>query len=196
MRLENHTQVVKRISQAGLELSLLVTDRQCEEYHENRGIIVTGDLPHVVSSRKIFYSQSIIEKLFYLQVEIRNSSVGDDINKTVVTVNCDNYEAPTKDIVVDVNNNNEDDMKTHENMFHLNIPIQSSDGVDDDITQPNLNDESPAEVISDKKDDDILVHLAKTAAEMREIIMRRKKKDPRKEKRKDLKRRVEMIEEL
>ena len=138
-------------------------------------------------------------KYFVLQVEIRNSSIGDDINKTVLTVNCDNYEAGTKDKVVDVNNNNEDDVKTlndSEQKFHLNIPIQSSDDVDDDITQPNLSDDSPVEVQSDKKEDDILVHLTKTAAEMREIIMRRKKKDPRKEKRKDLKRRVEMIEEL
>ena len=55
VRLENHTQVVKRISQAGLGLSLLVTDRQCEEYHDTRGIIVTGDLPHVVSSQNIFH---------------------------------------------------------------------------------------------------------------------------------------------
>ena len=58
VRLENHGQVVTRISQAGLQLSLLVTDRVCEVYHETRGIIVTGDLPHVVS-RKIFDEQTI-----------------------------------------------------------------------------------------------------------------------------------------
>ena len=145
------------------------------------------------------------------QVEIRNTSVSDDINKTTLTVNCDNYEANTRDTVnnktastkdevkdlptkdvVDVNNNNEQD--NHEGdketpaAFHLNIPIQNSEK-DDEITQP-LTDDSKCD------NDDILVHLTKTAKEMREIIMRRKKKDPRKEKRKDLKRRVEMIEEL
>ena len=42
----------------------------------------------------------------------------------------------------------------------------------------------------------LVVNLTKTAKEIREIIMRRKKRDPRREKRKDIKRRVEMIEEL
>ena len=35
-----------------------------------------------------------------------------------------------------------------------------------------------------------------TAKEMREMLLSRKKKDPRKEKRKDMKRRVEMVEEM
>ena len=82
------------------------------------------------------------------QVEIRNSSVSDDINKTTLTVNCDNYEAntrhtvnnkiasnndevkdlPTKD-VVDVNNNNEQD--NHEGdketpaAFHLTFQFKT-----------------------------------------------------------------------
>merc|ERR1711936_1054571 len=41
-----------------------------------------------------------------------------------------------------------------------------------------------------------LLDLSMTAQEMREMILRRKKKDPRKEKRKDMKRRVEMVESL
>ena len=38
--------------------------------------------------------------------------------------------------------------------------------------------------------------LKMTAKEMKEMILSRKKKDPRKEKRKDMKRRVEMVEAL
>ena len=38
--------------------------------------------------------------------------------------------------------------------------------------------------------------LKLTAKEMREMILSRKKKDPRKEKRKDMKRRVEMVESM
>ena len=38
--------------------------------------------------------------------------------------------------------------------------------------------------------------LKMTAKEMREMILSRKKKDPRKEKRKDMKSRVEMVEAM
>ena len=76
--------------------------------------------------------------------------------------------------------------------FHLKIPIPSEQLV----SPPRLRENSELTKHESDDDTDILVNLAKTAKEMREIIMRRKKKDPRKEKRKDIKRRVEMIEEL
>ena len=41
-----------------------------------------------------------------------------------------------------------------------------------------------------------MLDLSMTAKEMREMIVSRKKKDPRKEKRKDIRRRVEMVEAL
>ena len=41
-----------------------------------------------------------------------------------------------------------------------------------------------------------MLDLSMTAKEMREMIVNRKKKDPRKEKRKDIRRRVEMVEAL
>ena len=44
--------------------------------------------------------------------------------------------------------------------------------------------------------EDIMDTLKMTAKEMREMILSRKKKDPRKEKRKDMKRRVEMVEAM
>ena len=43
-------------------------------------------------------------------------------------------------------------------------------------------------------DKDII--LTMTAKEMREMIVGRKKKDPRKEKRKDMRRRLEMVEAM
>ena len=44
--------------------------------------------------------------------------------------------------------------------------------------------------------EDIMDTLKMTAKEMREMLLSRKKKDPRKEKRKDMKRRVEMVEAM
>ena len=45
-------------------------------------------------------------------------------------------------------------------------------------------------------DERITLDLSMTAREMREMIVSRKKKDPRKEKRRDMRRRVEMVEAL
>merc|ERR1712062_648985 len=115
-----------------------------------------------------------------LQVEISNSSVSEEINRTVLTVNCDNKET-------DLNNNNNNSnskSETEEQSYHLNIEIPGDAG------RPSKTEDQV------ESSDDILVSLARSAKEMREIIMGRKKKDPRKEKRKDLRRRVEMIEEL
>ena len=137
------------------------------------------------------------------QIEIRNSNVGDDIHKTIVTVNCDNNvnceaEHGDKDSVIDENNNNNHDEVPYMDKdvdpnkhFHLNIPILS-----DKHQEERKDDNKQSNVINDNSDNDILVNLAKTAKEMREIIMGRKKKDPRREKRRDIRRRVEMIEEL
>lgn len=76
-------------------------------------------------------------------------------------------------------------------LFHLNIPILS-----EKVERVDLMGKDTKEKTESSEEADILVNLAKTAKEMREIIMQRKKKDPRREKRKDLKRRVEMVEEL
>ena len=46
--LENHGQVVSRIAKAGLRLSLLVVDSECEEFHRQRNIVITSTLPHTV----------------------------------------------------------------------------------------------------------------------------------------------------
>ena len=134
----------------------------------------------------------------------------------MVTVHCDSVSGGDEDQaaaadddndnvldeVTDINNNNNDKDVTSERpdeaaseckpFFHLKIPIPSEQLV----SPPRLRENSELTKHESDDDTDILVNLAKTAKEMREIIMRRKKKDPRKEKRKDIKRRVEMIEEL
>ena len=111
-----------------------------------------------------------------------------------MTVNCDNSTR------TDLNNNSSETDSEPEQSYHLNIEI-----VQDKDTEINqVEDSRPSKAgdsdLNSKEvedtSDDIMVSLARTAKEMREIIMGRKKRDPRKEKRKDLRRRVEMIEEL
>ena len=46
--LENHGQVVTRIASAGLGLTMLVVDQECEEFHRTRNIVITSSLPHTV----------------------------------------------------------------------------------------------------------------------------------------------------
>ena len=123
-------------------------------------------------------------KFDILQVEISNSSVSEEINRTVLTVNCDNKETE----LTDLNNNTTDPHSETEQSYHLNIEIPG-EAEAGDLSKTQDQEEG-------NSSDDILVSLARSAKEMREIIMGRKKKDPRKEKRKDLRRRVEMIEEL
>ena len=100
---------------------------------------------------------------------------------------------------VDLNNNNENPAASggdaeDKTYFQLKIPISCEKS---ELSPPNPSDNNDPQTNKESEvDNDILVNLTKTAKEMREIIMRRKKKDPRREKRKDIKRRVEMIEEL
>ena len=157
----------------------------------------------------------ILKLKIFLQVEIRNGSIGGDIHRTIVTVNCDRNVisddvseadhdqsgniSDNKHEQVDLNNNNENPAASgggaeDKTYFQLKIPISCEKS---ELSPPNPSDSN--DLVTNKEsevDNDILVNLTKTAKEMREIIMRRKKKDPRREKRKDIKRRVEMIEEL
>ena len=119
-----------------------------------------------------------------LQVEISGSSVSEEINRTVLTVNCDSKETERD---LNNNNNSQESHSETEQSYRLNIEIPGG-GEAGLLSRTEDKEGNPS--------DDILVSLARSAKEMREIIMGRKKKDPRKEKRKDLRRRVEMIEEL
>ena len=124
--------------------------------------------------------------------EADHDNENDQNNETGIT-------SDNKHEQVDLNNNSEngaDASGEDKTYFQLKIPILcekselSPANLSDTCNVPQTNKES------DEDNNDILVNLTKTAKEMREIIMRRKKKDPRREKRKDIKRRVEMIEEL
>ena len=59
-----------------------------------------------------------------------------------------------------------------------------------------FQDKSGSAKDKENSTDDIMDTLKMTAKEMKEMILKRKKKDPRKEKRKDMKIRVEMVEAM
>ena len=45
---ENHRQVVQRIQSGGEETRLLVADKECEEYHDERGMVIKSSLPYIL----------------------------------------------------------------------------------------------------------------------------------------------------
>ena len=46
---ENHKQVVNRIKLVDDETKLLVADKECDQHHQKKGIILKSSLPYVVS---------------------------------------------------------------------------------------------------------------------------------------------------
>merc|ERR1711936_430832 len=45
---ENHKQVIQRIKAGGDETKLLVADRECEDYHKEKGVVITSSLPYTL----------------------------------------------------------------------------------------------------------------------------------------------------
>jgi hypothetical protein len=45
---ENHKQVVQRIKAGGEETRLLVADSQCQDYHDERDIVIKSSLPYIL----------------------------------------------------------------------------------------------------------------------------------------------------
>lgn len=45
---ENHTQVVERIRSGGGETRLLVADQECQDYHDDKDIVIRSSLPYIL----------------------------------------------------------------------------------------------------------------------------------------------------
>ena len=45
---ENHKQVVQRIKAGGEETRLLVADSECQDYHDEREIVIKSSLPYIL----------------------------------------------------------------------------------------------------------------------------------------------------
>merc|ERR1712243_188955 len=77
------------------------------------------------------------------------------------------------------------------------IAITSSDENKNDATPKVCGEIEEKRAVEDKMPKSVgVLNLSMTAKEMRELILSRKKKDPRKERRKDMRKRVEMVEAM
>merc|ERR1719317_973478 len=109
---------------------------------------------------------------------------------------------------MDTEADNTDIENTDMESSHLKEDIAESDHGDtleNTSSDENMNNEIPKvngdieqkKIVSEKIAPSAgVLNLSMTAKEMREIILSRKKKDSRKERRKDMRRRVEMVEAM
>eukprot|EP00092_Neocalanus_flemingeri_P069830 GFUD01085635.1.p1 GENE.GFUD01085635.1~~GFUD01085635.1.p1 ORF type:complete len:242 (+),score=75.68 GFUD01085635.1:104-829(+) len=160
---ENHKQVVQKIREIADEVTILVVDKDCEEYHKEKKMKITNLLPHVLH----ISSQKEVNTL--------------DTSKT-------NYETP--DITLqaltirneDSENISEDDnTEVHEENGKFERTDSSSSLSSSEKTDNSLSTDSVRSTPSPTTERADFLNLPMTAKEMRQWIEQMKKKDPRKE---------------
>jgi len=172
--LENHKQVVARIKAVDDTTKLLVVDKVCDDYHKLHEIIVTSSLPHVViidhknsDDLDINMNRLDTSKIDKDQVIWRNR-IRDCVNSEVHKE--ERIEEDREEVIEEQTTSKEED----ENDMNVQYEGTQTQGIEERI----------------------MLDLSMTAREMREMLLSRKKKDPRKEKRRDMRKRVEMVEAL
>jgi len=156
---ENHKQVVQRIREIPTEVTLLVVDNTCEEYHQEKKIRITNLLPYVlrVSSKK----------------EQRNADSADEqLAKQLQTISIIG-KTPS-----DPSKEREEDDEFDEKFERSNSSSSSSSIAK---SEKSLSTNSIRSTPSPTNIDIDGLNLPMTAKEMRERIEKTKRKDPRKE---------------
>ena len=72
---ENHRQVVKRIRAVVAQTRLLVVDRECDKYHEERDIVIKSSLPYIVRVSNTA-EQEIRQVMSNLPIQHAGCSIG------------------------------------------------------------------------------------------------------------------------
>merc|ERR1719483_1494021 len=201
--LENHKQVVARIQAGQDKTSLLVVDKACDDYHILHEIVVRSSLGHVVKlsdkgeyedvekvamdiNMNLVDNNNKTDKENGFQDNIRYRNMNSKINDKAVN-ECEESEAISDDDKVGEGCEETTCEKSVKSQRKLSADSECEQNTSNESTEmPKINTVSPVDKNSIKLD------LSMTAKEMRDMIVSRKKKDPRKEKRRDMRRRVEM----
>ena len=75
---ENHKQVVGRIKAIGSETTLLVVDKECEDYHREQGVVIKCSLPYVEHLSSQGYTSEDEE---YIDTNLQTVSYVDEANE-------------------------------------------------------------------------------------------------------------------
>lgn len=190
---ENHKQVVQRIKANPDETRLLVVDLDTEKYHKDKNIIITSQLKYVhyiSSDKKSDYDE-------HIDTTIQSAEAVDGGRDSPDSVG--SLEDAAK-----LNLQREDSHKAVEREDSLlsdrtvsnRSSVSSGQGANSISSGSPRSTPSPVEVskmTALRKDG---LDLPLTAREMRERIVSKKKKDPRREDRMDFRKKFEIIQTL
>eukprot|EP00088_Acartia_fossae_P016250 TRINITY_DN19093_c0_g1_i1.p1 TRINITY_DN19093_c0_g1~~TRINITY_DN19093_c0_g1_i1.p1 ORF type:complete len:248 (-),score=63.48 TRINITY_DN19093_c0_g1_i1:140-883(-) len=175
---ENHKQVVERIRADFNQTKLLVVDKVTENYHKERGIIITGGLSYI---------------------EYRSSQVDIDEIQTITEEEPDSRgTSPVSDSspnpsVREETRVRKDSVNSERTLSNRSSVSSRQDGGSISSRSPRSTP-SPSAPQQPKPIDGL--NLPMTAKEMREMLSSRKKRDPRKDGGMDFRRKFDIIEAL
>jgi len=185
---ENHKQVVQRIKSDPNQTRLLVVDSKTENYHKEKNIIITGSLPYIDQ----FSSEQGFE---HIDTTLQKPEFGRD-----------SPDSPDSDVnsslqrgEVHVPVNREDSLLSERTLSNRSSvssgkgPNSLSSGSPRSTPSPVSMKEGSAEMTARK---DGGLDLPLTAKEMRERIVSKKKRDPRRDDRMDFRKKFEIIQTL
>lgn len=170
---ENHKQVVQRIKSVDNETTLLVVDKECDQYHKDHGIIVKSSLPYVI------HKSSKMGKDEKIQEEMTHPPITQDL-KQEVNENFQDIDQDEKNDITELGT---------EIQYNHKAPGSLSSGSNRSSPDPHqspVSGKSNSSITSDsEREENSLtqeLNLNMSALEMREKINSWKRRDPRREK--------------
>jgi len=173
--MENHKQVVQRIREVPTEVTLLIVDKECEEYHIKKKIKITNLLPeiiHISSEKDIIGSKHEDTQSTLSALSIKGEEAAEEEDKHISRDEC-----TTQAEVLERSDSNSS--------------LSSSEKTDNSVSTDSARS-TPSPTIQNAD----MLNLPLTAKEMRERIEKKKKKDPRKEENGDWWKKHMIIQEL
>eukprot|EP00092_Neocalanus_flemingeri_P044112 GFUD01048788.1.p1 GENE.GFUD01048788.1~~GFUD01048788.1.p1 ORF type:complete len:242 (-),score=69.95 GFUD01048788.1:186-911(-) len=160
---ENHKQVVQKIKEIPDEVTILVVDKDCEKYHNEKKIKITNILPHIlqISSQK---------EVKTLHTRKSNDEAHDETLQGLGIRNEDSE-----------NIGEYDNTEVHEENGKFERTESISSLSSSEKTDKSLSTDSVRSTPSPTTERADFLNLPMTAKEMRQRIEQMKKKDPRKE---------------
>jgi len=182
---ENHKQVVERIRSDPNQTKLLVVDKQTEEYHKKHGITITGELEYVLFNSSET-NRPDIQPIVEEETDSRGSSPVSDASSNPGPARPDSRIR--KDSVNSertLSNRSSVSSRQDNGSLSSGSP-RSTPSPTDQTAPPEFNRPKPIDGLN----------LPMTAKEMREMLSRRKKTDPRKDGGMDFRRKFDIIQAL
>jgi len=187
---ENHKQVVQRIKSNPSETRLLVVDSATESYHKEKNVIITGKLPYIqyLSSDKHFET---------IDTRIQEEDEGRDSPDSENSIE----EKSTKNEIIRQDSGHptvdrEDSLVSERTLSHRSSVSSNGKERNSLSSGSPRSTPSPSRITPSPTLNPSGLDLPLTAREMRERILSKKKKDPRREDRMDFRKKYDIVQTL